>query len=191
MASNVEIANRALQFLGADRIVDLAQNSKQARAANFAFETVRKSVLRSHPWNCAITRAQLAEDATAPLFGRETAFTLPVDCLRPLHPDPDLNFNDLDWQIEGRKLITNDSAPLDFRYIKDLSDPNDMDPLLREAVSMKLAFELAEELTQSNSKKEAAWTAYKEAIAEARRANAFENVAGKPPEDEWVTVRNQ
>lgn len=190
MASNVEIANRALQKLGAKRIVSLTEDSRNGRAVNACFEIVKRSVLTSHPWSAAIKRVQLAADSSGPDFGPTNSYTLPSDFLRLLPPDPDLNQNDLDWQIEGRKILTDDSAPLDVRYIYDVTDPNEMGELLREAISMKIAYELAEELTQSNSKKQEAFMAYKEAIAEAKRANAIQRVSPVPPDDEWITVRN-
>lgn len=98
--------------------------------------------------------------------------------------------NDLDWVIEGRQIITNDSAPLDVRYVYNVTDPNEMDSLFREALSAKLAEALCEEITQSNTKMATVVTAYKDIVAEARRANAIEKVAEQPPEDSWVTCRS-
>jgi hypothetical protein len=190
MASKVEIANRALQQLGAKRIVSLTEDSKNARAVNSAYESIKLSELRKHPWNFAIKRAQLAASVTAPLFTKSTSFPLPSDFVRLLSPDPEVNYNDIDWQIEGRNIITNEDAPLEIRYIYDVTDPNEMDPLFREAFSMRLAEVLAEEITQSNAKKADARIAYEEAIAEARKANAFERSAQEPPEDTWITARN-
>lgn len=190
MASVVEICNRALQKLGAKRITAITEDSVNARACNTAYGPVRLAELRAHPWSCAIARAQLAASSTEPLFGRERYFPLPSDYVRLLPPDPDYNDNANDWQIEAGNIITNDSDPLDVRYIYDLEDPSLMDPLFREALSCKLALELCEELTQSNQKKESLRADYKMAIKEARRVNAILNIAAKPPEDEWVTIRS-
>jgi hypothetical protein len=190
MASKVEIANRALQILGAKRIVSLTEDSRNARAINAAFEPVKRAELRKHPWQFATKRVQLAAEASAPLFTRSSSFALPSDFIRLLPPDPEVNFNDLDWIIEGRNIITNDGAPLDVRYIWDVTDPNTMDVLFREALSAKLAEQLCEEITQSNTKIATASALYKDVIADAKRANAIEKVAEKPPEDEWVTCRS-
>jgi hypothetical protein len=190
MSSVVEICNRALQKVGARRIISITEDSVNARACNNAYDVIRRAELRAHPWACATTRAQLAASSTEPLFGRALAYPLPADYLRLLPHDPDYNTNSLDWQIEGGEIITDDTAPLNIRYIFDLQDPNIMDPLLREALSAKLAVEICEELTQSNQKKVSVKEDYKEAIREARRINAILNIAAKPPEDEWVTVRS-
>lgn len=189
MASKVEIANRALQILGAKRIVSLTEDSRNARAINAAYEPVKKAELRKHPWSFAIQRTQLAADANAPAFTRSNAFPLPSDYIRILSPDPEVNFNDLDWIIEGRRIITNDSAPLDVRYIYDVTDPNTFDTLFRESLAAKLAEQLCEEITQSNTKIATAKLFYDEAIAEAKRTNAIEKVAEQPQEDSWVTAR--
>lgn len=190
MASKVEIANRALQMLGAKTIVSLTEDSRNARSINLAYEPAKLAELRKHPWNFAIKRAQLAASATEPLFNRDNSFPLPSDCVRLLSPDPEVNFNDLDWQIEGRNIITDWAAPLDIRYIYDVTDPNEMDVLFRELLSAKLALDLCEEITQSNAKKSDAKAIYDDIVSQAKRANAIEKIADKPPEDEWVTVRD-
>lgn len=189
MATVVEICNRGLQKLGAARIVSLSENSVAARACNVAYTSLRDAELLAHPWNFAIERVQLAADATAPDWGRASAFSLPTDFLRLLSDYPELNLNSKDWQIEGRKIITNDSAPLNVRYVKQVTDPNTMDALFREALATRLALELCEELTQSNEKKAGLKDDYKDTIREARRTNAIQNVPAKPAEDDWITVR--
>jgi len=190
MASNVEIANRALQLLGAKRITSLDEDSRNARAINAAFEPVKLAELRKHPWNFAIKRASLAASATEPLFTKDNSFPLPSDFVRLAEQDPEDLTNDLDWQIEGRNIITNDSAPLEIRYIYNVTDPNEMDVLFRESFAAKLAEVLCEEITQSNAKKADAKETYKEIIAEAKKANAIERHSQNPPEDTWVTVRS-
>jgi len=189
MASKVEICNRALQKLGAKRITDLTEDSVNARACNVAYEPVKLSELRKHPWNCAIKRVQIAASATPPEFGRTNSFPLPSDFVRLLPPYPEMNVNDLDWQIEGKAIYTYDDAPLNVRYIYDVTDPNEMDMLFREALATELAIELCEELTQSNTKKAGLKDDYKDIIKEAKRTNGIENVGQEPPDDPFITVR--
>lgn len=189
MASVVEICNRALQKVGAKRITSITEDSKNARACNVAYGPLRLAELRAHFWSCAIKRAQLAADATAPDWGKSNAFQLPSDWLRMATPYPESNTFDNDWEIEGLKIYTNQDAPLQIRYIADISDPNIMDALLREAISSRMAYELCEELTDSNQKKEGLLGAYKLNIMEARKVNAIEKIAATQPEDSWVTAR--
>lgn len=189
MASEVEICNRALQRLGAKRITSLTEDSVNARACNLAYELLRDAELRKHPWNFAIERAALAADATEPEWGRSNAFQLPSDFVRLLPPYPEDNVNDRDWQIEGQKIYTDEGDPLYIRYIKQVTDPNQMDPLFREALSASIAYELCEELTQSNSKKADAKAGYKDIIGEAKKANAIDNIPTDPPLDTWISGR--
>lgn len=189
MASKVEICNRALQKVGAERITSLTEDSNNARACNVLFESVKLAELRLHPWNFAIKRAQLAASATPPVFGRPNSYPLPADFVRLLPPYPEMNFNDLDWQIEGKAIYTFDNAPLPIRYIYDVTDPNEMDVLFRESLAAKLAVELAEELTQSPSKKDALNDGYDKSIREAKRNNGIENVGLQPPDDTFITAR--
>lgn len=190
MASETEIANRALQRLGEARITSRTENSARARAVNAAFDSVRDSELRAHSWNFAIKRAQLAADVDAPAFGPANAFPLPSDFLKLLPPDPNMHYNDLDWKIEGRKLLTDDTAPLNIRYVYRVTDPNEMDAMFREAFALRLAKELCEVITQSNTKIQLIEADYAAAIREARKANAFEQVALEPPEDTWLSIRS-
>lgn len=190
MSSEVSIANRALQKLGARRITSLTEDSVNARAVNACYSELRDAELRAHVWNFAKTRAQLAASATSPLFDKTNAFPLPSDCLRLLDNDPEKVVNWKDWLIEDNNILTDDDAPLNIRYIKQVTDPAQMDVLFREALASRIAYELAEELTQSNSKKQAAFADYQKAMNEARRTNAIENISQKPPEDEWITIRN-
>ncbi len=190
MPSKVDICNRALQKLGAARITSLGQNSVSARAMNTAYEPVKKAMLRSHPWSFAISRAELAADADEPDWGRANSFQLPSDFLRLAEDYNEDAINDKDWEIEGDKIITDDSDPIYIRYVKDVTDPNEFDALFCEALSTNLAVECCEELTQSNTKKEALLGDLKRIMAEARRCNAIEKQAKVPVADTYITCRN-
>lgn len=177
-------------MLGVKTIASLDESSVNARAADLVYEDERDAELRAHDWNFAITRASIAADGTEPIFTKTNYFSLPANCLRVLPPDPEDNFNSRDWQVEGRKIATNEDSPLELRYVKQVTDPNEMDALFRKALSARIALQLCEKLTQSNVKKRDLAAIYEATIREARKANAFENVAKKPPDDEWITVRS-
>lgn len=189
MADVVGICNSALQKLGAKAIASLSENSVNARACVTAYDSSRLSELRNHYWNFARKRAVLAASATAPLFDRTNAFPLPADFLTLVPPDFDRNFNDRQWQIEGNQILCDDVPPLRIIYIADITDPNLMDANFRDALSARLAIEMCEQLTQSNSKIQTCAAAYKEAINKAKRANAFQNVPADAPEDTYITAR--
>lgn len=189
MASEVGICNRALQKLGDKRITSLTEDAANARACNTAYAICRDAELEKHEWSFAIARAELAADALAPAWGRANSFQLPSDFIRLAHDYPEDNNNAKDWQIEGQKLITDDSAPIYIRYVKRVTDPNLFSSLFQEALAARLALELCEELTQSNSKKESAQADYTQAVREAKRSNAIQRVSSEPPEDAWLSAR--
>ncbi len=189
MASVVGICNRALQKLGAKSITSLTEDSVNARECAACYEDLRLSELQSHRWNFAIQRDALAADATAPAWGRANSFELPATCLKLLAPYPEDNLNDRDYIIEGRKILTNESAPLYVRFVADVTDPNVMSPIFREALACKMALEMCEKLTQSNTKKGAIAQDYDLEIKRARKANAFEVVPQTSPDPSWITAR--
>lgn len=188
MASEVEIANAALSRVGANRITLLTENSVEARAVNAIYEAERDAELRMHTWNFAKARAQLAS-TTAPAFGPSNAFPVPADFIRLIAPDPELYDNELDWRIEGHNILTYDSAPLNIRYIAKITDPNAMDPLFRRVLALRIAREICEPLTQSNAKWQLIDADYRQAISDAKKANAIEVPVLQEPDDTWITAR--
>lgn len=187
--SNVAICNLALQKLGAKRITSLTEDSPNARTMNLCYEAIRDAELAKHRWSFAIRRAQLAADADAPDFGPAYSYTLPAEYLRLIEPDPEENYNNLDWKIEGKKVLTDQGAPLNIRFIYRVTDPNEFSPAFIEALACKLAWHTCEDITQSNQKKTDVHEEYVLSIREARRTNAIEKISEDPPEDTWVTAR--
>lgn len=183
--SAVDICNSALQKLGAASIMSFTDNSREARQCNIAYDSNRRSELRKHDWNFAIKRVVLAPDADAPAFDMKYAFTIPGDALRVLLP----NDYALDWKLEGRKLLSNTSSVLNLRYVADISDTTQFDPAFYDMLCISLAIDMCEAITNSTGKKQLLDMEYKQALAEARRNNSFEQLAEDAPDDDWWMVR--
>ena len=192
--SNVAIANRALQKLGAKRIESLSQDHPNARSVNACFELVRDAELRRYDWAFAIARASLAADSDDTLFGNWNRFVVPNDFLRLLLDDESSSV--VDWRIEGMRdsgdssvltIVTQDAAPLKIRYIARLTDPTFFDPLFVEALACKIALECCEEITGSS--RDSLKDDYRFAVNEAKRLGSIERAEKDPPEDEWVEAR--
>lgn len=198
MASEVDIANRALGKLGAATIIDLNEDDPKAVAINVAFATVRQAELRRRRWRFSLERHSLPALADAPPFGFQRQFQLPAGCLRVIQiGEFDLGPNLSDyraaptelWSIEGRRILTNLGAPLKVRTIQDVPDTTQWDAAFVEAFAARLAYECCERITQSDSKKQLAWSDYREAIREAVRANALEVATSEATDDTWVMAR--
>lgn len=113
MATEVSICSNALRKLGDSPITSLTENSERARLCNALYEPARDSLLRSHAWNFAITRAALSQISSTPAFEYSHQYALPTDpfCLRVLK----MEFDDYEFKIEnlagqGRVLLTNEGT---------------------------------------------------------------------------------
>jgi len=185
MSSVVEVCNKGLDKVGHGPITSLADGTKAANLCTRNWETIRDQVLRDHPWNFAVKRAVLAPSVTAPLWGFGYSFPLPAKCLRLIEVR-DLSTGE--YELEGKAILANATA-LYIRYIDQITDPNEFDALFIDAVATRLAFELCESLTQSNTKKNELWQEYQDSLTRAMRADGQENPPAPFEEDEWIAVR--
>lgn len=189
MTSTTSVCNRGLQLLGAARILDITDDTRNGRACKACYDPLRQSEIRKHRWRFAIKRVVLAPLVETDPHGEFTyIFQLPADCLKIIKPEDDIY---CDWQVEGRKLLTNDGAALNLRYLADITDPNLFDANFAEMLSAKMAEGMCEEITQSNSKISNAQGVYKEAKREAKMSNAFETIPAEPAGDSWVDARTR
>ncbi len=191
MASDVSIVNAALIKLGEGTIASLTEDSKAARLANSIYADIRDAVLQAHPWNFALARASLSASSTAPSWGYDAAFPLPetpTKCLRVLRVKDD-EYQDVEWKVEGREILTDESAPLYILYVKQATDPGQYTPLFVECLAARLAAELAEPLKQSSSMTEAMRQLYERKLAEARTADAQEGTPEVITANEWIEAR--
>ena len=186
--SKVQIANRALQKLGAKRISSLEQDHPNARSMNAAFELVRDTELRRYAWSFAIKRDSIAADGDDSLWGNWNRYSLPNDFIRLIRDDE--SGSHVDWKIEGLYILSKDASPLEIRYIARIEDPNYYDALFIEAFAGRLASQCYTEIKDSSTTdKESVKDDYKADIAEAKRVGAIEKEAQEFPEDEWLAAR--
>lgn len=192
MASWVKIANLALRRLGAERIASLTEDSENARAVNDCHDTVRDYVLRLHPWNCAMERASLAANATAPAFGYAVQYTLPTDpwCLRVWRIGSGSGAlarldSSLEYKVEGRKILTDVAAPLKILFIKRITDPELFDAALTVCIAAHIAAEIAYRVTNSRKAEELAIKWSEQTLARARSADAQEGTP-EPIESDYL-----
>jgi len=183
--SEVDIANGALDALGQDPILSFDAKGKVPGVMKRRYPIVRDSQLAMHPWNFAIQRLELPENAQAPTFGFHRAFTIPTDVLRlmTLHADGFSGaFSTASrrsrWQVEGRTLLANVAAPVRVRALMRITDTTLFPPLFTKALELHLAVDVAEGLTDSTSKKSAVSQLFRRYLAEAKGADARE---GRPP----------
>lgn len=191
MASVVEIVNSALNLLGASTITALSDDSKNARICNQRYEPIRNRIFRSHSWNCLQKRVQLAQDTIAPVVEFSHAYTLPADCLRvlKLHTGAfDSIEADIKYNIEGRKLLTNE-ATVFILYIASITDPNQYDTYLQEAIAAQLAADIAYGITNNATLAKYYQEQADERLREARFIDATENSVTTLESNEFTDAR--
>lgn len=160
-ATEVSICSNALLLLGQKPISTLDESSL---AANL-WPQVRETVLRSHPWNCAVKRRILAPAVEPPEFDWGYKFLLPEDWLRTLQVGE--SGREIDYQSEGRYLLADVSA-LPLRYVAANADVASWDTLLVNAATYGMAAALAYPVTSSASLAEVMEQKLQQALREAR-----------------------
>ena len=191
MASIVDICNSALNLLGASTISALTEDSKNARLCNQRYPGVRNRVFRSHNWNCLITRVQLAQDTTGPVVEYTYGYTLPTDCLRVLkihNGTTDSIESNLDYKVEGRKIVTNEGT-IYLVYIALDTDPNTYDSYLAESISHQLAADLCYAITNNSTLANNYMARADERLREARFIDSTENALDTIESGEFVDSR--
>jgi hypothetical protein len=189
MASETGICNSALVKIGATRIVALDDGSRNANACAELYPKLRDDLLRAHPWNFAVARAKLGRLATAPIFGFSYVYQLPADWLRTLAvSDNDRGEGAVEYRIEGRRLACS-AADIWLRYVRVVTDANEMPADFREALAAMLGRDLAIPIAQSSALRETMDRAFRDAFGRARSTDALEDFPEALPEGSWVGVR--
>ena len=130
--------------------------------------------------------ARKALTPLSPDFGYAYKYDLPEDCERVLElaEDPDYG-----WETEGRQVVTDLGPTVPIRYARKITDPDLFDAQLTTVLVARLASEIAEELTQSNSKKEALRKDFEDLISEAKRLDSQEQSGQDFAADPWELAR--
>lgn len=181
--TSLDICNSALFALGGNEITSFSDGTTGAKLCAAFWAKAVDAVLRLHPWNCAIKRAQLIPDVAAPLYEWTAAFTLPSDLLRLLDMD-----GVKQYKSEAGKILCNESA-LNVRYVYRNDSPAGWDALLVAAVTVYLQFLLAYPLTKSNTTQEKQWGLFTELLRTARSVDAQEEPGEEIGDFPFLNVR--
>ena len=192
MLSEVALCNAALFAIGAEPITSLSDDSSEAAFCKNRYADLRDAVLVSHPWNCALTKASLAQDATDPIFGYTYRYALPTDpyCLRVLKMDGQDTY---DWRVVAGRYLETDYDVCKIEYIARVTDPLQFSMSLGEAISARIAVEAAAKLMEkpSAAKRKEMWDEYVGKLAQAMALDAQESheFDNGSTDDAWVTAR--
>lgn len=195
--SRVGAVNHALTtMLGEDRIESFDDDSKAASLAKTNFDRILDQELSRHRWAFAIERRKVAASSDTAWGPWKYSYQPPADLLTLLWAGPHepSDYAEFDpeglWAVEGGFIRTNFGAPLPLVYIKRVAEPGLWHPLFFEALAARIGMKMAIPITQDQDKWELCEHAYKEAIREARRANAIQSSPRSTAVDPWLTARH-
>jgi hypothetical protein len=92
--------------------------------------------------------------------------------MRLLEVDDPGNFP---FRLEGGKILTDLTAPLQIRYVRRVIAADEMDVLFRDALAARLAWEWAESITQTASVSQQMMLFYERKLQTARAADGQED----------------
>lgn len=153
------------------------------------YDRARDSLLRAHPWNFAVRRIELTSaSATAPVYGFSKAFNLPDDFLRFIKTEgPNFPFA-LENHLGSRAILV-DRNEVRFRYVADVTDPNQFDELFKRVLATRIALDLAVSLTRNQPLRDRIRAEFEDMMAEAQFADSQEAPIQTLEPIEWLTAR--
>lgn len=178
------ILNRALDKLGQAPLVSLSEPGPNAARVRRMWPGCRDAVLREHPWKCATKRVRLNELKDKPVFGFARRYQLPPDFLRLVAVEPEGAV----VEVEGDTLLA-DAKGLALAYVARIENPRLFDAALSEALSVKLAAELAYGTTGSTSLAEQLRAEYQQKLREARGHDAREGAGQNYALGSWARAK--
>jgi|GEM_PF-90248 len=189
-SSIVGLCNQSLLMLGQKSIISMTEEGEAARLCNGRYVYNRDATIRSYPWNCAIARTSLAQSASAPSWKYDYKYALPTDpyCLRVLSME-EQEESGYKWKVEGRFILT-DAATCYIEYLKRITDVNEMDMLLREAIATRLAADICYALTGSSTQQERLWILFEQKLRQAKSIDAQEGTPESLTTDTFLNARN-
>ena len=177
MAGSVEIVNIALARLGESPIQSLDEGTVPANTAKLFYDPARRATLRDYNWNFALKTARLAKLAEAPVDFR-CGYALPSDCLRAIRLRsegvPDYAGSGPRFVVRGGVVCT-DADPAILEYVFDCTDPGLFDDKFIEAMSYKLASEMAMTIKGSTEMTAQMMNQYKLVASQAAALSGNEN----------------
>lgn len=164
----------------------LDQGGKTAGLCSVFYPKCRDELLRSHRWNFATRRAEIAASTTPPTWGYDSSYPLPTDCLRVLGVDGHAL---TEWRVEGRAIVCNETAPLRVLYIAQVTDTAQFDASFSRALAARLAVDLCMPIANSASLRQAMQQEAKDRLREARGIDAQEASPEVPYADAFIDAR--
>jgi len=208
MSDKRKIFNLALAEYGDESVTDPdTDNTVAAGRLRDVYDQIFDSVLEQHPWNDAVRRAQLAAEATAPVFGYSTSYLQSTNpySLRVLSVNdqpsewflrrsnfpgrgPMVDPTIPNWVVEGRKILTDFGSPIKVLFIARVSE-GDLRESVAGVIALNLAAATAFKATQSQKTADTIRLKADKAIAIAKNIDAQEGGRVNPFRSDFLQAR--
>jgi hypothetical protein len=150
MATDLDLANSALNMLGEDGLVTPGNtvNNKVIPVVNRYLPMAKEETLRARDWNCVRGRAALASLTTDKSMGEwQYSYRLPNDCLCVRRFVGDTNFTrgrsfSVEVDNDNKRVIFCDVAQAQIVYTRNITNPELWDSQLFNTVACRLAWHL-------------------------------------------------
>jgi hypothetical protein len=155
--AEIEICNRALGWVGGNRITSLDANVDKSNEANLCrenYDTSLDVVIEEGAWNFCQRRYKLLPLVSAPAWGYAREFLIPSEVIRMLRvTDSALNFNSgtgVEWKVKEDTIESNAEVLYCIAVVR-ITDTTKFSPGMEHALSARMAMDLAIPLTRKNS----------------------------------------
>jgi hypothetical protein len=173
MASQIDICNLALSWIGGKKIYDLAENSVEAQLVSTNYPLSRDAVLAARMWTFATKQATPSPAVGTPPVPWTYQYLIPSDCLRVFRVTDGNDIalgnqgaNNLPWERQGQYILC-DSSSIIMTYVTQVLDPTLFSPGLVQALAARMAADLAVTYTENRSLQADLWKIYDEKMKEA------------------------
>ena len=170
-ASEVDIANMALGWIGADTITSFDDESTQAVLAKLNYPRSRDVVLEVREWTFAVKRFTLQPDTEKPEFQWANQFPIPTEVLRVLTVEREqvvssneltsnfIEHEQMNWVREGGNILA-DMDVVFMRGLVRIEDPTKFSETFTHALAARLAADLAIPIARSKTLQQVMFTLY-------------------------------
>lgn len=187
-SSPVAICNSALIKIGAERITNLTDDTKEARLCNEQYEKMRDEVLASHFWNFAMERIELAQLTDTPEFGYRFYYAIPSNVLRIKQTQCE----DDEWfreTYDNQDVLITDLNEVKILAITQVTNTTLFSKMFDDALAWRIAAEICYAITQNATLADATYARYERALSYARTYDAQEGTPLIVKANQYKNVR--
>jgi len=190
MASIIEICNLALQNISQRTITSLDARTNEGKQCAQRYEHARDVTLQMSWWGFAKGVAALPNLDAAPVEWAY-AYQLPPDLIACRYIVSPVPRQRVPFEQSGRELWTNHGPETTLAYTKRVVDPTQFSPLFIDALSWRIAADIAVPLTGSKSSRRDALGTFGDILKIASSSDANEQGPVSPLETvpDWIEGR--